>query len=372
MADWSGIPEELLSLICQRLDSFVDYLQFKVVCKSWRCVSYNYPVPQLPLLMLPQENTSSASRRSFLGLTRGGEELDKTKVYELDLPEIHQHRCVGAAGNWIVTVDMELDMHIFNLFSKVHMNLPSQSTFNTQIHDPTINQTQSRELMVSKVVLTYPKDPSEDFIAVAIHTVLKKIAIARPGDKTWTTIQNIPCVMDVIYFKQQLYGICANRKLYILDIKSDPPKASEVNVSYSLILHGYVFGVRSFQLQGVIYASQITGKPRLVEPIYLVEIQAPKQALERGSSLGEVQIQGTPLYKIQAYLPVIESFGFSSQLSAETSGHAFAECVFDHWEMLTSDPLEAGSVAATLVSEIHRRKGLKEQMTPRSEFEDKL
>ncbi|KAF9620716.1 hypothetical protein IFM89_014016 [Coptis chinensis] len=229
MADWSGIPEELLSLICQRLDSFVDYLQFKVVCKSWRCVSYNYPLPQLPLLMLPQENTSSTSRRSFLGLTRGGEELDKTKVYELDLPEIHRHRCVGAAGNWIVTVDMELDMHIFNLFSKVHMNLPSLSTFNTQFHDPTINQ-----LMVSKVVLTYPKDPSEDCIAVAIHTVVKKIAIARPGDKTWTTIQNIPCVMDVIYFKQQLYGICANSKLYILDIKSNPPKASAVRVSYSL------------------------------------------------------------------------------------------------------------------------------------------
>ncbi|KAF9620666.1 hypothetical protein IFM89_013966 [Coptis chinensis] len=242
MADWAGIPEELLSLICQRLDSFVDYLQFKVVCKPWRCVSYNYPLPQFPLLMLPQENTSSTCRRSFLGLTKSGEEFDKTKVYELDLPEIHRHRCVGAAGNWIVTVDMELDMHIFNLFSKVHMNLPSQSTFNTQIHDPTINQTRSRELMVSKVVLTYPKDPSEDFIAVAIHTVLKKIAIARPGDKTWTTIQNIPCVMDVIYFKQQLYGICANRKLYILDIKSNPPKASEVHVSFSLSF-GYFLGV---------------------------------------------------------------------------------------------------------------------------------
>ncbi|KAF9601643.1 hypothetical protein IFM89_021109 [Coptis chinensis] len=36
------------------------------------------------------------------------------------------------------------------------------------------------------------------------------------------------------------------------------------------------------------------------------------------------------------------------------------------------DPLEAGSQAATLVSEIRRRKGLKEQMTPLSEFEDKL
>ncbi|KAF9619900.1 hypothetical protein IFM89_009682 [Coptis chinensis] len=235
MADWSGIPEELLSLICQRLDSFVEYLQFRVVCKSWRCVSYNYPLPQLPLLMLPQEKTTSTCRRSFLGLTRGGEEFDKTTVYELDLPEIHQHRCVGAAGNWVVTVDMELDMHIFNLFSKVHMNLPSQSTIDIwPFEDRTINRTQLRDLMVSKVVLTsnYPKDPSKDCIAVAIHTS-GTIAIARPGDKTWTTIQNITSsFMDIIYFKEQLYGIGVNGKLYICDIKSDPPKASKVRMSY--------------------------------------------------------------------------------------------------------------------------------------------
>ncbi|KAL5565186.1 hypothetical protein UlMin_028350 [Ulmus minor] len=51
---------------------------------------------------------------------------------------------------------------------------------------------------------------------------------------------------------------------------------------------------------------------------------------------------------------------------------AFARCVFDHWDMMSLDPLEAGSQAATLVTKIRKRKGLKEQMTPLSEFEDKL
>ncbi|KAF9612445.1 hypothetical protein IFM89_000193 [Coptis chinensis] len=51
---------------------------------------------------------------------------------------------------------------------------------------------------------------------------------------------------------------------------------------------------------------------------------------------------------------------------------AFPQCVFDHWDMMSLDPLEAGSQVATLVPEIRRRKGLKEQMTPLSEFEDKL
>ncbi|MQL41547.1 hypothetical protein EI012_26940, partial [Escherichia coli] len=84
------------------------------------------------------------------------------------------------------------------------------------------------------------------------------------------------------------------------------------------------------------------------------------------------QRPGTPLYNIKAYLPVIESFGFSSQLRASTSGQAFPQCVFDHWDMMSSDPLEAGSQAAQLVTDIRKRKGLKEQMTPLSEFEDKL
>ncbi len=86
----------------------------------------------------------------------------------------------------------------------------------------------------------------------------------------------------------------------------------------------------------------------------------------------EIQQPGTPLYNIKAYLPVIESFGFSGTLRAATSGQAFPQAVFDHWEMLNSDLQEAGSQAGTIVTDIRKRKGLKEQITPLSEYEDKL
>ncbi|TVU35156.1 hypothetical protein EJB05_17030 [Eragrostis curvula] len=131
----------------------------------------------------------------------------------------------------------------------------------------------------------------------------------------------------------------------------------------------------------VIYASQLTAKPRLLEPVYLVEIQAPENALgeiysvlnqKRGHVFEEMQRPGTPLYSIKAYLPVIESFGFTSTLRAATSGQAFPLCVFDHWEMLFADPLEPGTQTANLVLDIRKRKGLKEQITPLSEYEDKL
>jgi elongation factor 2 len=131
----------------------------------------------------------------------------------------------------------------------------------------------------------------------------------------------------------------------------------------------------------VMYAAQLTAKPRLLEPVYLVEIQAPEGALggiysvlnqKRGHVFEEIQRPGTPLYNIKAYLPVIESFGFSGTLRAATSGQAFPQCVFDHWEMLNSDPHDASSQAGVIVSDIRKRKGLKDQITPLSEYEDKL
>ncbi|GKD71370.1 elongation factor 2 [Tanacetum coccineum] len=131
----------------------------------------------------------------------------------------------------------------------------------------------------------------------------------------------------------------------------------------------------------VIHASQLTAKPRLLEPVYLVEIQAPEQAfsgihsvlnMRRGHVFEQTQIPGTPLFNIKAYLPVVESIGFSHALRYCTSEQAFPHLAFDHWDMMPSDPLEEGSQANTLVKEIRKRKGLKEQITPLSDLEDNL
>jgi len=129
------------------------------------------------------------------------------------------------------------------------------------------------------------------------------------------------------------------------------------------------------------YASELTAQPRLCEPVYLVEIQAPEQALggiysvlnqKRGMVFEEMQRPGTPMYNIKAYLPVIESFGFTATLRAATSGQAFPQCVFDHWEVMPADPMQAGSQAAQIVLDIRKRKGIKPEPAPLGEYEDKL
>src|SRR5699024_4204132 len=45
----------------------------------------------------------------------------------------------------------------------------------------------------------------------------------------------------------------------------------------------------------------------------------------------------------KAYLPVMESFGFTEDLRSQTSGQAFPQCVFDHWQVVTGDVLKEGS-----------------------------
>lgn len=131
----------------------------------------------------------------------------------------------------------------------------------------------------------------------------------------------------------------------------------------------------------VLYAAELAAKPRILEPVYLVEIQTPETALgaiynvltqRRGEVFEETQRPGTPLYSIKAYLPVVESFGFAATLRAATSGQAFPQSVFDHWQMMESDPLDAASPAGKIVSGIRKRKGLREQVPVLSDYEDKL
>jgi elongation factor 2 len=130
----------------------------------------------------------------------------------------------------------------------------------------------------------------------------------------------------------------------------------------------------------VIYACQLTAGPRLMEPVYLVEIQCPESAMggiyatlnrRRGHVISEEQRPGTPLYNVKAYLPVMESFGFTADLRSATSGQAFPQCVFDHWQVIQGDPLVPGKPQDVVLA-TRKRKGLALEIPPLDRFLDKL
>uniref|UniRef100_A0A2I2YNQ7 Elongation factor 2 n=1 Tax=Gorilla gorilla gorilla TaxID=9595 RepID=A0A2I2YNQ7_GORGO len=130
-----------------------------------------------------------------------------------------------------------------------------------------------------------------------------------------------------------------------------------------------------------LYASVLTAQPRLMEPIYLVEIQCPEQVVggiygvlnrKRGHVFEESQVAGTPMFVVKAYLPVNESFGFTADLRSNTGGQAFPQCVFDHWQILPGDPFDNSSRPSQVVAETRKRKGLKEGIPALDNFLDKL
>jgi len=131
----------------------------------------------------------------------------------------------------------------------------------------------------------------------------------------------------------------------------------------------------------VLYASVLTAQPRLLEPVYLVEIQCPEAAVggiygvlnrRRGHVFEESQITGTPMFVVKAFLPVNESFGFTADLRSHTGGQAFPQCVFDHWQILPGDPFDANTKPGQVVVETRKRKGLKEGIPQLDNFFDRL
>ena len=131
----------------------------------------------------------------------------------------------------------------------------------------------------------------------------------------------------------------------------------------------------------VVYAAQLTAQPRFQEPMFLCEIQTPSTLIgniyqvmsqRRGTVFSEEPIGGSPMTIVKSYLPVAESFGFTQHLRSATQGKAFPQCVFDHWQIINSDPYQKDSRAGELVEKIRKRKGLKPEIPALDTFLDKL
>jgi len=143
----------------------------------------------------------------------------------------------------------------------------------------------------------------------------------------------------------------------------------------------------------VAYSAFLMATPRLMEPIYYVEILAPEDCVSptytvlqrrRGHVTMETAKAGTPLYVVKAFLPVIDSFGFETDLRCHTQGQAFCLSVFDHWAIVPGDPLDktivlrplepspAPHLAREFMVKTRRRKGLSDEVSINKFFDDPM
>jgi len=131
----------------------------------------------------------------------------------------------------------------------------------------------------------------------------------------------------------------------------------------------------------VCFASYYLASPVLYEPIFLVDISVPQDAMggcygmmsqRRGHVFDEEQQPGTPMMHLKAYLPVSESFGFNSDLGKATGGKAFPQMVFSHWAIFGGSPLTPGEKANDAVLKARERKGLNPEIPSIDRYLDKL
>lgn len=143
----------------------------------------------------------------------------------------------------------------------------------------------------------------------------------------------------------------------------------------------------------VVYSCVLTGNPRLMEPVYVVEIICASESLgvcyllvgrRRGVVISEGEVAGTPLKRVMVHMPVLDSFGFEADLRNLTHGSGFCMLMFDHWSVVPGDPLDksvelrplepAGrrELARECMLKTRRRKGMTDEVCITKYFDDPL
>lgn len=124
----------------------------------------------------------------------------------------------------------------------------------------------------------------------------------------------------------------------------------------------------------VTYAGMYLAEPCLMEPVFLVNITCPNalvgsiynvMSMRRGNVFDEGESVAGGVAQMKAYLPVAESFGFSQALAEATSGAAFSQLMFDHWDFLQGgDFRDPTTKLGEVINKIRLRKGLVAELPP--------
>ncbi len=124
-------------------------------------------------------------------------------------------------------------------------------------------------------------------------------------------------------------------------------------------------------MRRALLGSFLTAGPLLLEPVYKIGVSVPAQWVGEVTSIitrkrGRIVAseQKGPVTMINGYIPVAETFGLSADMRSATSGHAFWQCTFDHWEKVPEN------LALSIIQDIRKRRGLSSEIPNPSKFID--
>jgi len=144
-------------------------------------------------------------------------------------------------------------------------------------------------------------------------------------------------------------------------------KLIDIQLSDNAELHGPVEVMRG--VGKAVFGSFLTAKPVLLEPVYKTVVSASAELAGEGSKIisgrrGKVSAfeQKGTFTVITGFIPVAETFGLSEELRSATSGRAFWQLAFDHWEKVSA------KLEAKIIAEARKRKGLPSEVPKAERF----
>ncbi len=118
-----------------------------------------------------------------------------------------------------------------------------------------------------------------------------------------------------------------------------------------------------------VFGSFLTAQPVLLEPVFKIVLAVSSELSSESSRIIAARRGKVTSFEqkglqtvISGFIPVSETFGFSKELRSATSGRAFWQSFFDHWEKMPQ------KLASQVVSDLRRRKGLSPELPKPEKF----
>lgn len=109
---WSKLYPDLLRSIFESL-SCLDFHRARTVCSNWYAVSRTCPLYPWRIVIRGKNSVLFDPIQ---------DKIYTKNLLGIDFSKIH---CLASYGNWILIVDLRLDFHLLNVFTRERINLPS-------------------------------------------------------------------------------------------------------------------------------------------------------------------------------------------------------------------------------------------------------
>ncbi len=118
-----------------------------------------------------------------------------------------------------------------------------------------------------------------------------------------------------------------------------------------------------------VFGSFLSAPPVLLEPVYNIVLTVSSELVSETSRILAARRGKVTLFEqrglqavISGFIPVSETFGFSKELRSATSGRAFWQSFFDHWEKMPQ------KLTSQVIGDLRRRKGLSPEVPKPEKF----